>query len=207
MIIKLKVLLTLLFCFMAGIIAAQKISKKERKECLKYLNVTLEQVQGLVEGLSDEQLNFQVSPEVWSIQDNVEHLYKVEKLTRAIIDKALESGHNIKVENRTTDEEIISKMAVRTNETTRLKAPEVIQPKNEFKTFSDALSSYADERAATLAHFQISTSSNDLRNYLGPHPLFGQLDAYQWYIFIAAHNERHVLQMKELMESLSFPKH
>jgi len=51
----------------------------------------------------------------------------------------------------------------------------------------------------------VKTTPDDLRNHIVTMP-FGSLDDYQMVLFIGAHTNRHVAQMKEVMADPNFPK-
>jgi hypothetical protein len=52
----------------------------------------------------------------------------------------------------------------------------------------------------------VSTTQQDLRSHFSPHPAAGMLDCYQWTLLLAAHTDRHVQQMREVMADPGFPK-
>jgi len=41
--------------------------------------------------------------------------------------------------------------------------------------------------------------ARDLSRVLHPHPLFGELNLYQWVLFLASHEERHAAQIREIV--------
>jgi crotonobetainyl-CoA:carnitine CoA-transferase CaiB-like acyl-CoA transferase len=50
------------------------------------------------------------------------------------------------------------------------------------------------------------TTKEALREHFRKHPALGDIDAYQWYLLVAAHAERHVNQMLEVKASEAFPR-
>ena len=50
----------------------------------------------------------------------------------------------------------------------------------------------------------MKTTTEDMRNHVAQMPM-GSLIAYQLYIFIAAHSDRHTQQMNEVKTSAGFP--
>jgi len=196
----------LLMLLTVGLISANcqtTISKEERKSSLNYLTETLKRVRNLTKGLSEVQLNYRSSPGKWSLKDNVEHLYNVEQLCMEKITSALEADPDPGKAGDIVDESIKKRMAVRTDSSARYKAPEPIQPKNKFGSFKKTLEAFESERKKTMVF--IRKTKADLRNHFQKHP-FGNMDAYQWTIFVSAHNERHILQMQEILASEEFPQ-
>ena len=57
-------------------------------------------------------------------------------------------------------------------------------------------------REQTLA-FLAETETRDLRRYYWRHPFLGMLNGYEWMEMIAAHQNRHTKQMREIAEKLS----
>ncbi len=70
-------------------------------------------------------------------------------------------------------------------------------PIGRWPEFETLLSQFEAARNRSI-EFTTATDA-DLRNHVFPHPFLGQLDCYQWLLFIAAHCERHVRQMEEVL--------
>jgi DinB superfamily len=51
------------------------------------------------------------------------------------------------------------------------------------------------------ADFLESNRDRDLSVYRAPHPIFGNLNLYEWHDFIAYHEERHRKQIREIVET------
>ena len=41
-------------------------------------------------------------------------------------------------------------------------------------------------------------TSGDLHDHFFPHPVFQELDCYQWLILLGLHADRHISQMEEI---------
>ncbi|MBX5496034.1 MAG: DinB family protein [Bryobacteraceae bacterium] len=52
----------------------------------------------------------------------------------------------------------------------------------------------------------IDKTQDELRTRLANHPALGTLDAYQWFLLLSAHTERHTNQIKEVKANPKFPK-
>ena len=87
--------------------------------------------------------------------------------------------------------------------TKKVQAPEPIQPKQRLGSRDKVMAAYKERREQTLDYAQKTT--DDLRSRIGDSPL-GPLDAYQWLLFVAAHNERHLGQIREVKADANFPK-
>ena len=51
----------------------------------------------------------------------------------------------------------------------------------------------------------VRTTNDSLKDHIAPHPLFGDLTAYQWLVMIPAHANRHVDQLDEVKAIEDFP--
>ncbi|MBV6643432.1 MAG: DinB family protein [Cyclobacteriaceae bacterium] len=54
--------------------ALAEISKKEREMAITYLSDTKQELLNTVKSLNNDQLNFKVNEEIWSIAECIEHL-------------------------------------------------------------------------------------------------------------------------------------
>jgi len=61
------------------------------------------------------------------------------------------------------------------------------------------LARLADQRQRTLAVLE-SGQGKDLRAYRVQHPVLGSLHYYNWFRTLAAHDERHTKQLREVMK-------
>ena len=73
--------------------------------------------------------------------------------------------------------------------------PELMAPKEEM------MAGLRAARERTLA-FMDETRQRNMSCYYWPHPFLGMLNTYEWLQMIAAHQNRHAKQMKEIAERL-----
>jgi len=140
-------------------------------------------------------------PDRWSPVEIVEHLSLVETRFSAVVGGKIaeaRAGLDPESEPRTPlPEKIRSMLADRTGKRT---APEAAVP-------SGSLSESAAWAAAGKAReaFRDSLLSADglaLSGVIHDHPFFGPLNVYQWVELIAAHEMRHVEQVREAAAQL-----
>jgi hypothetical protein len=79
----------------------------------------------------------------------------------------------------------------------------VIKPTGKFLSKEELVSSFKAAREITLNY--IRTTNDSLKMHVAAHPTVGELTAYQWLIWIAAHADRHVAQIQEVKDSNGFP--
>ena len=183
--------------------AADEISSQDRAKLVQYLTSTRDQVVAESEKLSDAQWNFKAAPDRWSVAEVVEHLALSEEFLRGLQEKTM-SGPAATAEQRAAtkgkDEMIMKRIPDRTQ---KAQAPEPLQPAQKLGSGSDVLNMFKDRRGKTLTYAE--KTSDDLRAHVGESPL-GPLDAYQWLLFIGAHTERHLAQLREVKANAQFPK-
>ena len=174
----------------------------ERETLLKNLADSRERLLGTVEGLSREQLHYRSAPGRWTVAECVEHIAAVERRVLGLIQKTLSDGpapaKRSAMEGR--DRVLVEDVAGRV---TRFQAPEYLIPRGQWpddqlwKTF---------EAARQRTREFVGSTDADLRKHFYPHPVFGELDLYQWLLLIGAHCDRHRAQSEELMTSAGFPR-
>jgi uncharacterized damage-inducible protein DinB len=183
--------------------SGEAISKQDRDAVVKYLTTTRDQVIAETEMLSDAQWNFKQGPNRWSVGEVVEHLALAENFLaearQKLMDGPVATAEQL-AKAKGQDAVILKAIPDRTQ---KVQAPEPIQPKQRLGPREKVAAAYRSRRANTLAYAQKTT--DDLRSRVGDSPL-GLLDAYQWLLFTAAHNERHLGQIREVKADPKFPK-
>jgi hypothetical protein len=156
----------------------------------------------LIGGLSAAQLGFKTAPDRWSVGENLEHVILVEARGRGFVEVALNrppdasrrSGYPGSAEG------LISMLRDRSHPRT---GPEQIQPKGRWPLERLA----GDFEAARKQTCELlAKSTADLHAHFSPHPLFGELDCYQWLLVLSAHCDRHRAQAEEVIASEGFPR-
>ena len=136
-------------------------------------------------------------PDRWSPVDIVEHLALVERRFSAVVGGKISDalGAGLEPEDQTREplpEKIRTLLADRTSKRT---APEAATPSgsmDERAAWEAAEKSRTGFRAAVL-----SADGRALSRVIHEHPFFGPLNVYQWVELIAAHEMRHVAQVRE----------
>jgi uncharacterized damage-inducible protein DinB len=139
----------------------------------------------------------------WSVGEICQHLHQVETSCAAVLSKriaqARESGHPAEQE---TSSVLGTLDHLRVSELDRkLEAPERAQPSDN-PDRETAERRLAASRAALLAALEAGDglALGDIRH---THLRFGELDLYQWCLFVAEHEKRHVSQLRQLAAQLA----
>lgn len=196
-------LLLLVITGSAGTSINHSIKKQDRKYALNLMKESQKDVVKAVKGLSVAQLEYKTAPDRWSVTECVYHIAGAEKLLWKMFEDAMKMPLNPekREEIKVTDEQLVRMVQDRSKKN---QAPEPIQPKNTgYASLNDALNDFKETRNDHIKYMR--TSTEDLRNHVIQMP-FGWIDGYQFYIFIAAHNKRHLAQLEEVKASPGFPK-
>jgi len=139
----------------------------------------------------------------WSVGEICQHLHQVETSCAAVLAKriaqAREASHPAE---RETSSVLGTLDHLRVSELDRkLEAPERAQPSDN-PDRETAERRLAASRAALLAALEAGDglALGDIRH---THLRFGELDLYQWCLFVAEHEKRHVSQLRELAAQLA----
>ena len=155
-----------------------------------------------VAGLSEAQLTFKPSPERWSIAEVAEHIALSEQFIFQAAEAALKSPARDKMADPgKLDEKILAAVP---NRSVKATAPEPLRPHNQFATPAEAVAAFKSSRDAHIKY--LSETQDPLREHFLKNPVLGDMDAFQWILFLSAHTERHVAQILEVKASPDFPK-
>jgi len=178
-------------------------TEKDRAAGLKQLTDTQANFAKALKGLSKAQLNFKPNEKSWSVGQTAEHIMLAEGLiTEEFIKKGMKAPLN-KNQDVFRVNDVAVTLAI-TNRLQKFNAPPVIQPKKESKSISDLVSGFNMGRDANIA--LLKNAKADLRNHFIGNPLIGTIDAYQTFLFLNGHTERHLAQIAEIKANKNFPK-
>jgi uncharacterized damage-inducible protein DinB len=182
--------------------SVEVITQAQRAYAIAELQRTKSLLIQELKGLSDKQLKFKSAPDKWSIAEIVEHIALAEngifQITQTTLKAPADSSKRKEI--KVTEAEIKKRL---TNRTTKVQSPEIIKPTGKFPSANAAYQTFANCRDATIEY--ISTTNDDLLNHFWQHPATGTIDLYQTILLIAAHSERHILQIIEVKNDINFP--
>ena len=182
-------------------ITGEKLTDEERSKAIQKLTETHEYLLTTIDGLSEAQLNYQSSPESWSIANCLEHITISENAFADMLKGTLAatSDEAMKAAVTMSDEELYGMIASREKKVT---TSEPFEPTGKFGTYEETLANFTAKRTEHIEFMK--TSEADFRNHFKEMP-FGTIDAYQMVLFMAGHTERHVKQMEEVKADENFP--
>ncbi|MGM9949606.1 MAG: DinB family protein [Lysinibacillus sp.] len=147
-----------------------------------------------VEALTDLQINKVVEEGVWSVAQNLEHLYLLEMAVAKGIKHVLTQEEFKPVKEKPIH------LAV--DRTTKIAAPPYLEPSTDFQTLGTLKNKLAQAREALLQSVQ-GLTEREMKEKSFKHPVFGTLAIQQWIAFVGYHEERHLLQIEEVKQRLS----
>jgi len=182
-----------------------KLTPEEKAKAIKMLIDSQNEFLSYVENLSDAQWNARPIPFKWTAGETAEHIALSEGLLFGAVERALAAPLNPDWETKTNGKEKIldNILAARMG---KAQAPEPIQPLKRKMTRAEIMTMYKEGRAETLKFIESTDQPLKAHTLDHPFPVFGTLNAYQWLLYIPAHNLRHNKQIAEVIKSPAFPK-
>lgn len=176
---------------------AAEITPLERQRLVAHMEMTASWFIDEVSDLSQAQLDFRRAPGTWSIMEVVEHLVVVGE----IYWDDLRKGVQAKPSGRTVssrDADILWYGIDRTNRETALTSE---NPHGRLRDLKAGLDDYRKQHARLLEYAR--TTKDDLRSRTVARQ---GCDAYQWALLISTHEQRHILQIREIKSDPKFPR-
>jgi DinB family protein len=187
--------------------AAEKkssLTDQERAEAVKYFEETRRSFIEAVDSLSDAQWRYKAGPDRWSIAEVAEHIAVTEETLFNLVTKQLMLTPAAPEKKEAARGKDTLLRAAITNRGVRSQAPEMLKPANRWATEGELVKAFNASRDKTISY--ITETQDDLRGHFYPHPVFKDLDAYQWLIFISGHSARHTAQISEIKQDPGYPK-
>lgn len=175
----------------------------QRTLVLEHLDNSRERLLQAVAGLAEEQRAFRPAEDRWSVTDCVEHIIVVERFIFANILRKIETPPQPERRPEVAGKEhaVLTRVPARE---IRVKGPDPVMPTGRWPDFEVMLGEFQQTRDRSRA-FAIETQAC-LEDHFFPHPFLGELDCYQWLLFLGTHCERHVRQLEEVKADPGFPK-
>jgi uncharacterized damage-inducible protein DinB len=177
--------------------SASPLTTIERQRLLAHLEMTERWLLDEVSALSPKQLDFRPAATSWTVREVMDHLVVVGTIYWDDLQNALKKPATGR-QNLSRDEDILWYGIDRTN---REKAIPPELPKGRAQDFAAALAAFRRDHAR-LSEFIKSTTA-DLRAHIVERQ---QCDAYQWALLISTHEQRHILQIREIKAHADYPR-
>jgi DinB superfamily len=178
------------------------ITAAEREAMLARFSKTRELVHRTVHGLTPAQFQYRTDTSRWSVAENLEHITVVEHAVLAGLTRAFARPPDSAKKAAITDEQLLTNFG---RVVQPLTAPEAMRPTSRWP-LAELLHEFDVARERTVEFATVAADTKDLRHYFMPHPVFGEMDGYQWFILAAGHSERHCNQCATIKACAGFPR-
>ena len=185
----------LVILFSVGMSSAAPLTGQERQRLIAHLEMTASWLTDEVSGLSPGQLAFRRAPEAWTILEVIDHLLVVGPIYWQDLQNALKGPGGRT--SPTADADILWYGIDRTNRETATPSE---GPKG-LRDLQGGLDAHRKLHARLVQY--VRTTDDDLRGHIVERQ---GCDAYQWALLISTHEQRHILQIREIKADPGFPK-
>ena len=195
-----KILIPFLILFVqCSTTSDTELTNEERDFVINELRTSKENLLNAINGLSEAQLNYNSSETSWSIAQCTEHITIFENQVFEILEESLElpASPERRKDLRFTDKELIVFIK---NRTKRQETQEDLEPSGKYGNHNSTIKEFKEKREKHIKYMK--TTKDDLRNHFAN---FGALDTYQIILYMSAHTERHIEQIKEIKNNTNFP--
>jgi len=187
------------FVFFGAVVSAfaDPMTQIDREHLVAHLEMTQAWLTDEVSPLSAAQLNFRPAPDKWTIAEVVQHLTIAEPNYWKLLHDSLKQPPK-KLDKHATDADVLWYGIDRTRHE-KTSADE--NPKGQEIDTAQALKTFLAMHAQLL---DMARSTNeDLRGHAVPE---WHVDASQCLLEISTHEQRHILQIREIKASAGFPR-
>jgi hypothetical protein len=181
-----------------------QLTPEDRAFLTAHLTRTRDLLLAEIANLRPDQWTFHPDDESWTIGECADHIASIEKLTFSMVSKRLQAAE--------PDPQRASEVQKKTpwileavpSRHARAKVPPGIENTSHSETPEEFADLFSARRAALLKY--VSETDHRMHDRVSPHPIFKDLDGFQWLLMISLHSERHAAQIAEVKTHPAFPK-
>ena len=155
------------------------------------------------EDVPDERLCRRAAPDGWSVAQIIEHLRMVEAGVARLIAKRVGQARDAGLGEETETSSVMPSFDRHAGylDGVVLKSPGPVQPRADID-ISDALEGLGSSRDALRAAV-VTADGLAIGEIKHDHAVLGELDLYQWLIFLGQHESRHKKQIERTLKSIT----
>jgi hypothetical protein len=191
------ILISALLLFATDSPGAAELAELDRQRLVAHLQMTASWLIDEVSNLSGAQLEFRSAPGTWSIMEVLEHLIVVGPIYWEDLQKAVQAPPSGRALS-SGDAEILWYGIDRTHRESALASESA---KGQLRDLRVGLDTYRKQHARLLQYAR--TTKDELRSRIVNRQ---GCDAYQWALLMSTHEQRHILQIREIKADPKFPK-
>jgi len=178
---------------------SQVLSQGERDFALSSLHASRKMFLDAISSLSDRQWKYKPSIERWSVAECAEHIVASEDFLYEMITEKVMKAPAASPSTPPTREQDEAVLAMVTDRSKKFDAPEPLRPSGRWASPEDAARAFKERRDRTISF--IRETGADLRGHAQ-----SNRDAYQWFLFLSGHSERHTSQIGEVKADPGYPR-
>ena len=154
------------------------------------------------EGVDGNRLSRRAAPDGWSVAEILEHLRMVESGVARLITKRVGQAKEAGLGEEKSTAPVLPSFDRYSAilEKAVMQSPATVQPRADID-ISDALEGLESSREALRAAV-VSATGLSLGEIKHTHQILGELDLYQWLIFVGHHEGRHKKQIERTLKSI-----
>lgn len=161
---------------------------------LQSLHATRSTLLSEIEMLNDTEINVKPRRDKWSMMQILHHLHLVEQFVTSSLVYALH-----KKEKKVVPLKDLQSVL---NRTYKKEASQQVQPTETLMKKQQGIQLLEHSRAELLHALQSVTDEKELLENSLKHPVFQELNLYQWVQFLDLHEQRHLTQLKEAKHAI-----
>lgn len=171
-------------------------------ETMTYVESQRSELLQSFDGVEGDRLSLRPTPDGWSVAEILEHLRMIESGVARLITKRVGQAREAGLgEEKSTSPVLPSFEPYGARlDSAVLQAPAAVVPRANID-ISEALDGLESSREALRAAV-VSASGLSLGEIKHTHPILGELDLYQWLIFVGQHEGRHKKQIERTLKSI-----
>lgn len=185
-----------LVCALATAVPADaQLTDLERQRLVAHMEMTSAWLADELAGVSPAQAAFRPAPGTWSMLDVLDHLVVVGPIYFKNLQDATSTG--AARAGLMNDADVLWYGIDRTDREIALAAED---PAHKIASIGEGLKMYRGDHAKLLEY--VRATKDDLRRKLVARQ---RSDAYQWALLISTHEQRHILQIREIKKHAAYP--
>lgn len=175
------------------------------REIIVEIEGTRRELNDTVADLAQVQLDFRSLPQSWSVGEVLDHLRLIESSVASLITMSTERAQEKGLGPDLTGGSVITSLNhFRIEKPLRkVRSPPAVTPQSRIAK-AGLLEGLSSSRAKLLEAVAAAAPYN-LHELRHPHPSLGELDLYQWILFIGKHERRHIAQITGVRSAFGFP--
>jgi hypothetical protein len=175
---------------------------KRLDEILNYMDKTRADLLETAGQVNSTFASMRPQPGAWSVADILSHLAMVEEGVARMVAKSVDWARTNDIGPETSEESLLRSLDSFDIESG---AGKIEAPASVFPTERPADESIAALRQsrASLREALRAGADLDLSRVFRPHRIFGEINLYQWALFVAQHEERHRRQIERTISHVT----